>query len=160
MFRPVRIVLDRLAERCLAMAAGMLETTVKSLQIAHEAERQHELEELARNYEAEGLTLIANTLRERASDLLADPPATGSEALLQELAASVQSYNSAEVDRLPGASQSTAATPPSRRLKSRAERAKPTGAVPEVSPPAAAGSELFFPLTPNISATQKADQPE
>ena len=61
--------LNRLAERLVTLAAGMVSTRVAGLHAAAEAEQQSELEDLARRYEADGKVEIARTLRERVQRL-------------------------------------------------------------------------------------------
>jgi hypothetical protein len=63
---PIETLLEKLAERCISTAAGMLATTIASMQISHYAQRQQQLEELAQKLEEQGLTDLARTLRERA----------------------------------------------------------------------------------------------
>lgn len=57
--------LDRLAERLTALAAAVVSSRVEGLHAAAQAERQSDLEDLARRYEAEGKTEIAAALRNR-----------------------------------------------------------------------------------------------
>lgn len=66
MNRIVSQFLDRLAERFTAILAGVISSRVEGLQATAQAEQQSQLEDLARKYEADGKTKIAQTLRERA----------------------------------------------------------------------------------------------
>ena len=58
--------LDRLAERFTAILASVVSSRVESLRAEVQAEQQSQLEDLARKYEADGKSSIAQTLRERA----------------------------------------------------------------------------------------------
>jgi len=65
MNKVVMTFLDRLAERFIALAAGLLSSRIAGLHAAAQAEQQSELEDLARRYDAEGKPEIAATLRQR-----------------------------------------------------------------------------------------------
>jgi hypothetical protein len=58
--------LDRLAERFTAILASIVSSRVESLRAEVQAEQQSQLEDLARKYEADGKSSIAQALRERA----------------------------------------------------------------------------------------------
>lgn len=58
--------LDRLAERFTAILASVVSSRVESLRAEVQAEQQSQLEDLARKYEADGKSSIAQVLRERA----------------------------------------------------------------------------------------------
>jgi len=58
--------LDRLAERFTAILASVVSSRVESLRAEAQAEQQSQLEDLARKYEADGKSSIAQALRERA----------------------------------------------------------------------------------------------
>lgn len=58
--------LDRLAERFTAILASVVSSRVESLRAEVQAEQQSQLEDLARKYEADGKSSIAQALRERA----------------------------------------------------------------------------------------------
>ena len=85
MFKPINEALNRLAQRCLALAAGMLATTIESLQIVHQAETLQQLEDTASRFENEGQPEIAQQIRERTKALATDDPAARGEALLRQL---------------------------------------------------------------------------
>ena len=61
--------LDRLTERLTALIAGLISARVASLHATVQAEQQSHLEDLARQYDADGKIQIASTLRERAARL-------------------------------------------------------------------------------------------
>ena len=61
--------LDRLAERFTAILASVVSSRVESLRAEVQAEQQSQLEDLARKYEADGKSSIAQALRERAKRL-------------------------------------------------------------------------------------------
>ena len=63
--------LDHLAERFTAILAGVVSSRVESLRAEAQAEQQSQLEDLARQYEADGKIAIARTLRQRAVNLTA-----------------------------------------------------------------------------------------
>ena len=69
MNRIVALFMDRLTERFTAIVAAMISSRVESLQASTQAEQQSQLEDLARQYEADGKPEIANTLRGRAERL-------------------------------------------------------------------------------------------
>ena len=58
--------LDRLAERFTAIMASVVSSRVESLRAEVQAEQQSQLEDLARKYEADGKSTIAQALRERS----------------------------------------------------------------------------------------------
>lgn len=121
MFNSVSTLLERLAERCLAIAAGLLASSIESACIRRDAEQQNQLEELARTYEAEGLPEVAANLRQRAQQLSHHNPAAMGESLLS---LGHQPISTAQVDR----STEAPATPPlsltgpSRRPSTRPKR--------------------------------------
>ena len=61
--------LDRLAERMTALVAGLVSSRVTVLHAETQAEQQSQLEDLARQYEADGKPEIALTLRKRSTRL-------------------------------------------------------------------------------------------
>lgn len=63
------LFLDRLAERFAALVAGSISSRVEGLHAMTQADQQSQLEDLARRYEADGKTEIAETLRHRAARL-------------------------------------------------------------------------------------------
>lgn len=69
MSKPFSKFLDRLAERFAALMAGSISSRVEGLHAAVQADQQSQLEDLARQYEAEGKTVIAEALRRRAARL-------------------------------------------------------------------------------------------
>ncbi|MCA9010927.1 MAG: hypothetical protein KDB01_14345 [Planctomycetaceae bacterium] len=66
MNKVLAVFLDRVAERMTALVAGLVSSRVSGMHAAAQAEQQSELENLARQYEADGKTEIAQTLRKRA----------------------------------------------------------------------------------------------
>jgi len=85
MLKSVSHLFERLAERCLALAAGLLASKIEAACIRHEAEQQTQLEELARSFDADGLPEAAAQLRERARLLTHHNPAASGETLLRDL---------------------------------------------------------------------------
>ena len=156
MLRPISAVLDRLAQRCLALGASMLATTFETLQIAHHAEQQSQLEELARSYEAEGLNEIATSLREKAKLLTLDRPAAGGEALLTDLAGTDHKAQSTDATALrPASLIGEAAT---RRLNGRQKRGRSPALGDQRTEGSAPGSEVFFPLNAQPPAASDEGQ--
>ncbi len=86
--------LDRLAERLTTLAAGLVSSRVAGLHAAAQAEQQSDLEDLARRYEAEGKTDIANALRQRLLRISAPDLASEAVEVLERV--------TAEPARLPG----------------------------------------------------------
>ena len=85
MQKSIASILEPLAERCVALAASMLATTVETLHIKYQAEQQNRLEELARTYEQDGMPEVANALRERLRTFANDKPTECSEFLFRQL---------------------------------------------------------------------------
>jgi hypothetical protein len=87
MSKVVTTFLDRLAERFAALMAGLVSSRVEGLHAAAQAEQQSELEDLARQYEADGKLAIAQTLRQRAARLTSTNLAGEAVEVMQQLAA-------------------------------------------------------------------------
>ncbi len=121
MFHTVSTLLERLAERCLAIAAGLLASSIESACLRREAEQQNQLEELARTYEADGLPDIAANLRQRAHQLSHHNPAALGESLLS---LGHQPESAGQVDRSTEAlaTPSLSLTGPGRRPAARGKR--------------------------------------
>jgi hypothetical protein len=79
------LFLDRLAERFAALLAGSLSSRVEGLHAAVQADQQSQLEDLARKYEAEGKTEVAETLRRRATRLTSADLASEAVAVVGQL---------------------------------------------------------------------------
>jgi hypothetical protein len=145
MQRPVSAVLDRLAQRCLALGASMLATTLESLQVAQFAEQQSKLEDLAKTYESEGLTEIATSLRERAKLLKLDRPADNVELLFSHLSSSEHPTHDTTSSHL---SPSLLGDAAARRLNGRPKRGKSATTEERKAESDASAGGVFFPLTP------------
>jgi hypothetical protein len=87
MSKVVTAFLDRLAERFAALMAGLVSSRVEGLHAAAQAEQQSELEDLARQYEADGKPAIAQTLRQRAVRLTSTNLAAEALEVMQQLTA-------------------------------------------------------------------------
>ncbi len=87
MSKVVTAFLDRLAERFAALMAGLVSSRVEGLHAAAQAEQQSELEELARQYEADGKPAIAQTLRQRAARLTSTNLAAEALEVMQQVTA-------------------------------------------------------------------------
>ena len=90
MSKVVMTFLDRLAERFAALMAGLVSSRVEGLHAAAQAEQQSELENLARQYEADGKPAIAQTLRQRAARLTSVNLAGEAVEVMQQFAANDQ----------------------------------------------------------------------
>ena len=77
--------LDRLAERFAAVVAGLVSSRVEGMTAVAQAEQQSQLEDLARQYEAEGKPAIAESLRNRAARLTSTNLASEGLEVMQQL---------------------------------------------------------------------------
>ena len=77
--------LDRLAERFAAIVAGLVSSRVEGMTAVAQAEQQSQLEDLARQYEAEGKPEIAESLRNRAARLTSSNLASEGLEVMQQL---------------------------------------------------------------------------
>lgn len=142
MFKPINEALSRLAQRCLALSAGMLASTIESLQIVHLAETLQQLEDTASKFESEGQPEIARQIRERTKVLAMDDPAARGEALLRQLSDGIPTRAIASNETVGPSSLSDDSV--QRRLAGRAKRPK-AAVIPE-SAETAPNGELFFSL--------------
>ena len=69
MLKYVQVFLDRLTQRLVIIASRLVASSVESLHATQQAVEQSQLEDLAREYEADGKIEIAATLRRRATQL-------------------------------------------------------------------------------------------
>ncbi len=88
MLKSVSHLFERLAERCLALSAGLLASTIEAACLRHAAEQQTQLEELARSFDADGLPEVAAQVRDRARLLTHHNPAAAGETLLRDVSVS------------------------------------------------------------------------
>jgi hypothetical protein len=142
MLKVVHELLDRLAERCLAVTGGMLSTALESLHVAYLAEEQRRLEDLARSLETDGLPEIAVSVRERAK-ALSNENAAARTSLLQFAAPSPSAAENA-ADRncfSPGLDMTAA-----RRVRGRAKRPAAADVAPPLSAPSSDANDVFFPI--------------
>ena len=124
--------LDRLAERFTAILASVVSSRVESLRAEVQAEQQSQLEDLARKYEADGKSSIAQTLRERALRLtngnLAGDGANVIDLVSAEslrITGPNTSLNGGNLERLPDFS-----SPPKPEKKSRRRRSDSSSPAP------------------------------
>jgi hypothetical protein len=141
---PIDVLLEKLAERCISTAAGMLATTIASMQLSHDVRRQQQLEELAKDLEAQGLTDLARLLRERAHLLTVEQPTSP---------ATLLGNSGSQEGLLPGSG-----TLPLRRPARRTKRLDDTAALSETPSEPSADSSLFFPL--NSQPSDKTGESE
>lgn len=85
MLKYVQVFLDRLAERLVVVASRLVASSVDSLHATQQAAKQSQLEDLAREYEADGKLEIAATLRGRAMQLADASPAEEAMATLKSV---------------------------------------------------------------------------
>ena len=124
--------LDRLAERFTAILASVVSSRVESLRAEVLAEQQSQLEDLARKYEADGKSSIAQALRERALRLtngnLAGDGANVIDLVSAEplrITGPNSSLNGGNLERLPDFS-----SPPKPEKKSRRRRSDSSSPAP------------------------------
>lgn len=70
MSKVLTVFLDRLVERMTALVAGLVSSRVAGMHAEVQAQQQSQLEDLARQYEADGKMEIAQSLRKRSSRLV------------------------------------------------------------------------------------------
>lgn len=66
---------EKVAERFAVLFTRLVSFSVERLYATHQAEQRNRLEDLARQYEADGKDDIAASLRRHAAELAADDPA-------------------------------------------------------------------------------------
>ncbi|REJ90711.1 MAG: hypothetical protein DWQ35_16045 [Planctomycetota bacterium] len=79
--------LDRLRDRIVASVASVVGSTFSAFRLAQEAEQQSYLEDLARQYEADGKSQLAEQIRCRAKTLSMDDPTAEAQPVIQNLLA-------------------------------------------------------------------------
>ena len=79
----IRTFLESLHNRIIGSVGSMIGNTFSTYRAAHYAEQQSFLEDLARKYEAEGKTELANKLRTQAACLEVDDPGTEARIVFQ-----------------------------------------------------------------------------
>ena len=109
MNKVISLFLDRIAERFVALTAGLVSSRIEGFHAASQAEQQSDLEDLARTYEAAGKTEIAASLRQRALRLNSSNPAAEAEHIVRtvtgeplQLPAPPNAGQVADVRGLPG----------------------------------------------------------
>ena len=124
--------LDRLAERFTAILASVVSSRVESLRAEVQAEQQSQLEDLARKYEADGKSSIAQALRERALRLTNGTLAGDGANVIDLVSAEPlritgpnSSLNGGNLERLPDFS-----SPPKPEKKSRRRRSDSSSPAP------------------------------
>ena len=125
MLPSVSAFFERLADRCLALAASLLASSIESACVRREAEQQTQLEELARTYEADGHSDVAASIRERAQQIAHANPAALGESLLN-LGRSTEQPEQDSVANTTGPVP-LALPSPGRKGPSRGKRATTTG---------------------------------
>jgi FlaG/FlaF family flagellin (archaellin) len=131
--------LDRLVERFTAVLAGVISSRVEGLKAQAQAEQQSQLEDLARKYEADGKTVIAQTLRQRTVNLTSSNLASEGVKVIELVANETPKLTNSEVagQSNPGQNEQTGqfqalpdfSAPPNSRKKNR-QNGGPDGAGP------------------------------
>ena len=131
MFKGIQWFIDRLVERLIPIIATSFSSTIQTLHALGQAEQQSQLEEAARQYEADGKPEIAAVLRQRAVDLTSDNPASQAVEIYQNIAGEaqrmlppVQEPVDTELAKLP---EFTSKPRKSRSKRSTSDPAKPDG---------------------------------
>jgi len=147
---PFKLLLDRIAERCLALAAGLVASALETMHLKHQTEQQSELESLARRYDADGQPDLAEALRERVRRLDWENPMAQGERLLEQLRERTPAAEvSAEVHDDDAAQRDT-----TRRLTTKPRRPRPTEPTPDSSATPVSNNFHF----PAIVSTPTTDQ--
>lgn len=76
MNNPIRFLFDRLTERVFGIIASSVGSAASACRAANEAQQQNLLEDLARQYEADGKQPIADRLRSQAANIESLNPAS------------------------------------------------------------------------------------
>lgn len=87
MLKGIQWFIERLVERLVPIIATSFSSTVETMHALGQAEQQSQLEDAAREYEADGKTEVAAALRQRASRLTSDNPAGEAIPIIENLAA-------------------------------------------------------------------------
>lgn len=92
MLKVIHWFVERLVERLVPIIASSFSSTVETMHALGQAEQQGSLEEAARQYEASGMDEVAAILRERASRLTSDNPASQALPMIENLAADEERF--------------------------------------------------------------------
>ena len=133
MNRIVALFMDRLTERFTAIVAAMISSRVESLQATTQAEQQSQLEDLARQYELDGKSGIAGTLRGRAERLTSSDLAGDAVGVLEQVtresprlsAVGPESRDARALPNVPAASKSRGGKRRSSKKAAPADEANP-----------------------------------
>ena len=109
MLKGIQWFIERLIERIVPIIASSFSSTVETLHALGQAEQQSQLEEAARQYEQDGKTEIAAVLRQRATQLTSDNPASQALPMIENLAGDADRFqrlglepqNNGDLSRLP-----------------------------------------------------------
>lgn len=123
----LRWMMERLTERVAAIVATSFSSTVETMHALGQAEQQGQLEEAARRYEAQGMTEVAESLRERSAKLTTDDPAAQALTIAENLAAGGQHFQRPTIGAQESEGQEPAKleAPKSRRRKKPARTEEP-----------------------------------
>jgi len=85
MNNPIRFLFDRLTERIFGIIASSIGNAASTCRAANEAQQQNLLEDLARQYEADGKQQIADRLRSQAASIESLDPASDGASVLDRI---------------------------------------------------------------------------
>jgi len=89
MNNPIRFLFDRLTERIFGIIASSAGSAASACRAANEAQQQSLLEDLARQYEADGKQQIADRLRSQAASIECLDPASDGASVLDRIGCDV-----------------------------------------------------------------------
>lgn len=117
---PIRVLFDRLTERLFGVISSHLGNAVSAYRIVCASEQQSQLEDLARQYEAEGKQQLADEVRAQAAAISGSDPGSDGARVLERLTGPTQ------LPGLPEVSDSPPAPVAEPRRPRRSRRCKPT----------------------------------
>ena len=123
MSKVTRLFLERIVDRCVAIVAGIVGTTLSTIGAERRAEQQGELEDLAIQYEKAGKLQAADTIRQHARSMSGNNPAHDATGIMANVMnQEAQPQLTGEENGQPLALPSSASKPRRRRrTKPRAE---------------------------------------
>ena len=85
MSKVTRLFLERIVDRCVAIVAGIVGSTLSTICAQRRAEQQGELEDLAIQYEKAGKLDAADTIRQHARRMSDNDPAHDATAIMENV---------------------------------------------------------------------------
>ena len=132
MHRILQSFFERLTERIVAMAGSMVASTVEVERTTQQARQLSQLEDLARQMDAEGKEDIAESIRARMQRHVEDDPGSSADRLIQNVVVD------SAVPRLEQSepSESLSKSPPAKKkTRKSASRRRRSGALPPLNLP-------------------------